>query len=273
MDKKLLITDLDDTLYDWAGFFVPAFYAMVDEIVAITGLDRDGLLREYRQTHQRLGTVEYPYATLKLPSIRQYFSGMDDAACKAALRPAFLRFNGIRDNNLRLFPGVEDTLSALDGRGIPVIGYTESSQENGFYRLERLGIAKYFQHVYTYQSRFQSGYAPSDKVMTVQTRKPDTAVLLRICEREQYAPAEVVYVGDSLVKDVYMGKMAGVTAVWANYPHEDNDYREKLTAITSWSQEDCEREARLSRHLSEGVIQPDYIIHSFPEILPVVFRG
>ena len=48
MDKKLLITDLDDTLYDWAGFFVPAFYAMVDEIVAITGLDRDGLLREYR---------------------------------------------------------------------------------------------------------------------------------------------------------------------------------------------------------------------------------
>lgn len=29
---KLLITDLDDTLYSWIGFFIPAFYEMVDEL-------------------------------------------------------------------------------------------------------------------------------------------------------------------------------------------------------------------------------------------------
>ena len=29
---KLLVTDLDDTLYSWLGFFVPAFYAMAEEI-------------------------------------------------------------------------------------------------------------------------------------------------------------------------------------------------------------------------------------------------
>ena len=168
---------------------------------------------------------------------------------------------------------LEETLQTLRARGVPVIGYTESSQENGFYRLERLGVSGYFQHVYTYHSRFQSGYAPSDKVMTVQTRKPDTAVLLRICERERYAPGEVVYVGDSLVKDVYMGKMAGATAVWANYPRESNDYHEKLAAITSWTEEDMAREERLSRHLSEGAVRPDYVIHSFPEILPIVLGG
>lgn len=273
MEKKLLITDLDDTLYDWTGFFVPAFYAMVDEIVALTGLNRARLLHEYRETHQRLGTVEYPYATLKLPSIRRHFAQLDDVARKEALRPAFLRFNAIRDGSLRLFPGVEETLQTLRARGVPVIGYTESSQENGFYRLERLGVSGYFQHVYTYHSRFRSGYAPSDKVMTVQTRKPDTAVLLRICERERHAPGEVVYVGDSLVKDVYMGKMAGATAVWANYPRESNDYHEKLAAITSWTEEDMAREERLSRHLSEGAVRPDHVIHSFPEILPIVLGG
>lgn len=36
---KLLISDLDDTLYDWTGFFVPAFYAMADEIARMTGID------------------------------------------------------------------------------------------------------------------------------------------------------------------------------------------------------------------------------------------
>ena len=42
--KKVLITDLDDTLYDWLGFFIPSFYAMVDELVSITGIDKEILL-------------------------------------------------------------------------------------------------------------------------------------------------------------------------------------------------------------------------------------
>ena len=70
MEKKLLITDLDDTLYDWTGFFVPAFYAMVDEIVALTGLDRARLLHEYRETHQRLGRARLKYGNVKMSYIR-----------------------------------------------------------------------------------------------------------------------------------------------------------------------------------------------------------
>ena len=45
---KLLISDLDDTLYDWTGFFVPAFYAMADEIARMTGIDEKKLLKEAR---------------------------------------------------------------------------------------------------------------------------------------------------------------------------------------------------------------------------------
>ena len=54
---KLLISDLDDTLYDWTGFFVPAFYAMADEIARMTGIDEKKLLNEYMAAHQRLGSV------------------------------------------------------------------------------------------------------------------------------------------------------------------------------------------------------------------------
>ena len=42
--KRLLITDLDDTLYDWLGFFIPSFYAMVDEVVKITGISKEILI-------------------------------------------------------------------------------------------------------------------------------------------------------------------------------------------------------------------------------------
>ena len=94
---KLLITDLDDTLYDWSGFFVPAFYAMAEEIAGITGIAMDQLLHEYREVHQSLGTVEFPYATLRLPSIRACFTGMETAQMKEAAKllefehAAFLR--------------------------------------------------------------------------------------------------------------------------------------------------------------------------------------
>lgn len=58
--KKLLITDLDDTLYDWLGYFIPSFYGMVDEIASITKINKDVLLKEFKSIHQSYGSVEYP---------------------------------------------------------------------------------------------------------------------------------------------------------------------------------------------------------------------
>ena len=182
---KLLITDLDDTLYDWSGFFVPAFYAMAEEIAGITGIAMDQLLHEYREVHRSLGTVEFPYATLRLPSIRACFTGMETAQMKEALRPAFKKFNGIRDSRLRLFPGVAETLEALAARGLTIIGYTESSQENGFYRLQKLGADGFFKRVYACESQFQSTYGSNEKVRTVRTKKPNVDVLLDICRKER----------------------------------------------------------------------------------------
>lgn len=270
---KLLITDLDDTLYDWSGFFVPAFYAMAEEIAGITGIAMDQLLHEYREVHQSLGTVEFPYATLRLPSIRACFTGMETAQMKEALRPAFKKFNGIRDSRLRLFPGVAETLEALAARGLTIIGYTESSQENGFYRLQKLGADGFFKRVYACESQFQSAYGSNEKVRTVRTKKPNVDVLLDICRKEGRTPAEVAYVGDSLTKDMYMAKKAGVTALWARYPREDTDYYEKLCAITSWTQEDFEREERLRRHMEQADLKPDYILTSFSQLPGILFPG
>lgn len=273
MMHKLLITDLDDTLYDWSGFFVPAFYAMAEEIAGITGIAMDQLLHEYREVHQSLGTVEFPYATLRLPSIRACFTGMETAQMKEALRPAFKKFNGIRDSRLRLFPGVAETLEALAARGPTIIGYTESSQENGFYRLQKLGADGFFKRVYACESQFQSAYGSNEKVRTVRTKKPNVDVLLDICRKEGRTPAEVAYVGDSLTKDMYMAKKAGVTALWARYPREDTDYYEKLCAITSWTQEDFEREERLRRHMEQADLKPDHILTSFSQLPGILFPG
>ena len=49
-------------------------------------------------------------------------------------------FNSVRESHLHLLPGVEEMLRALTEMGVTLIAYTESSKENGFYRLMKLGI-------------------------------------------------------------------------------------------------------------------------------------
>ena len=268
--KKLLITDLDDTLYDWIGFFIPSFYAMVDELVHITGIEKTCLLREYKEKHQYYGSVEYPFVTLKLPSILQKYSGLTENEIKIELGEAFHKFNSVRKQKLQLYSGVEDTLEQISKEGITIIGYTESSQENGYYRLKRLGISKYFKSLYVSKSKFESEYPLDKKIVTVDTKKPNKDVLLSICKNEKCLVDDAIYVGDSLTKDIYMAGMAGVTSVLADYAKEKNNYYQLLVDITSWSDEDFVMESKIRNEFIQSGMKPDYIIKEFKELLNIL---
>ena len=265
--KKILITDLDDTLYDWIGFFIPAFYGLVDEIASITGISKDVLLAEYKKKHQYYGSVEYPFVTLTLPSIQKKYSSLCDDEIKKVLNEAFHKFNSIRKQKLKLYEGVQDTLQKLKEHNISIVGFTESSPENGFYRLKRLGVSDYFSRVYTSTTKYQAPYPLDEKIRMVDTKKPDKKVLLEICQFEQCNPSEAIYIGDSLTKDIFMANSAGVTSILIQHPKEPNDYYQKLVDITSWTDEDFEREIRLKEECKEKNIHADYVINQFKDLL------
>lgn len=267
--KKLLITDLDDTLYDWLGFFIPSFYAMVEEVVNITGLSKQVLLREYKELHQYYGSVEYPFVTLKLPSILNKYEGKSESEIKCCLEEAFHKFNSVRKQKLRLYDGVKDTLKKLHQNGITIIGYTESSQENGFFRLERLGVTQYFKHVYAFDSRYETKYPISEKVKLLNTKKPNKEVLLNICDCENCPIEEAIYVGDSLTKDIYMAGLAGISSVLIKHPKDENNFYQLLVDITSWTEEDFEREAKIKNDFISSNMKPDYVINSFSGLLEI----
>ncbi len=268
--KKLLITDLDDTLYGWLDFFVPAFYAMAEEVSNITGVEMSKLIGEYREKHQFYKSVEFPYVSLKLPSVAERYKGMTEMEIKDALNEAFHKFNSIRKQRLQLFPNVEETLKELYNKGVTIIGYTESSQENGFYRLGRLGIQQYFKYVYVSDSMFKAQYPVSSKIRSISTKKPDKEILLKICAEEKCDLCDAVYVGDSLTKDMYMAKAAGVDSVWARLKVENNQYYQMLVDISSWTDEDFERERKLKEIWDNNNMNADYEINDFKSLLDIV---
>ena len=269
--KKLLVTDLDDTLYGWIDFFVPAFYAMAEEVANITGIDKAQLLCEYKERHQFYRSVEFPYVTLTLPSVVKKYRGCTQEEIKEILNEAFHRFNSVRKRELKLFPNVAETLKELHDRGVTIIGYTESSQENGFYRLGRLGIEEYFKFVYVSVSMYEAKYPVSPKITRITTKMPDTNFLAIICADENCEMCDVVYVGDSITKDMYMAHMAGVTAVWYKKSIKNEQYYSMLDDITSWSDADFERERQLKEIWERENMKPDYEISDFQALKDIVF--
>lgn len=91
-----------------------------------------------------------------------------------AFNPAFHPFNSVRNRELRLYPGVEHTLATLHETGIAVVGYTESTIANASFRLAKLRIDRFFDHLFVLDCS-----PVVDPVGVLQTRLPPWDLLSR----------------------------------------------------------------------------------------------
>ncbi len=271
---KLVITDLDDTLYSWIGFFVPAFYNMVQELSKILDISEEELLIEYKAVHQNAGSVEYPYATLNLPAIKKKFPEYSKEQIQEVLNPAFHSFNSVRKDKLQLYPNVNGFLEFLTLHNIAVVGYTESAEENGFYRLQKLNIDQYFKKLYVSDSQYvrPNNIPSSSKTQIVHGKKPNPDLLQQICDNENISLNEAIYIGDSLTKDIFMAKQAGILSVWLNYAIDNGDLYKKLVAISHWSEEDFIREKQIKEQWINSGLSPDFTIKSFSEVIEIISK-
>jgi len=278
---RLLITDLDNTLYDWVSFFAKAFEAMAEQLTVLLGVDRQELFEEFKAVHRKYGDSEVPFAVRDLPSVRRRF-GDSWKEIKVRLDPALHAFNSARKRELRLYESVENTLEQLAGRGIPIIGYTEALPGNAFYRLERLGIRRFFRRLYALEPAMELPLdsdrepfpIPEGFIETVprSERKPNPALLVDICSREGVSLQDAWYIGDSLSRDMLMARQAGVTAVWAEYgTRYDHNLWATLVKITHWTDEDVARDAELRSQAR--AVQVDFTLHAFSDLLPLVERS
>lgn len=281
-EVELLVLDLDNTLYDWFSFFVPSFYAMIEVAASRLGCSQRELLAQARAVHQRHHDIEHPFALLETEAAQELIrsSSVEDAVEK--LDPAFHAFNRERIRTLQLYPGVRETLEAVQRLRIDIVAYSEGKKHSVMDRLRRLEIDHYFSRVFCRKSseslhpnpeRAQEIAAsyPKEKLceLPVESKKPDPQVLHEICAQQNCRPEQAAYVGDSLARDILMAQDAGVLAIWASYGDlSKRQGYEKLVAISHWTEEDVRRARELGR-LAKDVV-PDAIIDTFSELLEVI---
>ena len=265
---SLLVFDADDTLYHWLSYYVPSFYEMAEEVSRLTGIPMLKLLIEYKAVHTALKNVEFPYATLRLPSVLAWYGKTPDQGLKDALAPAFLAFDKKRTETLCPFAGVKETLKRIKAMGIPMVIYTDAAPENARHRFEELGISQYFHRFYTRKRPYHTIADQYENTVLLSEAKPSPDNLRFICHSEGVKAEETMMVGDNIAKDIYMAHLAGTKSAWCVYGRRDcADLYQKLVAITNWTEEDFAHDRAQKQAVADLGITPTYTLENFSDLL------
>lgn len=282
---KVVIADLDDTVYDWSSFYIPSFLAMVEEIHRITGVDIETLKRSFKRVHEKHRTTEYAFAIQELDALGKIDHGLSVEQRLEKYQSAIVAFRRSRKQTLHLFPSVRETLATLKGSGIPVVAASDSMMSYVSRRLRQLDVDPLFEAICAPTDHGLPEGLSADTVRKAKeidvlgrtqhievprsVRKPDVRFIAPILARFGIGPADSLIVGDSLSRDVLLAKRTGAVDVWAEYGQRRDEatYRE-LLKITYWTDAEVEEETALKAEV--GDTPPSYSINAFSEILEIL---
>jgi len=258
---NLLITDLDNTLFDWVSVWHQSFDSMLTKLVEESGVDRGQLINEFKVIHEQYGTSEYAFSIEQLPSLKQRFPG-DDLVHRFS--NAIKAYGETRERALALYPEVEETLQRIKDKGALIVGYTESMAFYANFRVRFLGLDRILDFLYsppdhalpagvtresirTKPPEFYQLRRTIERHLPPEEKKPNPQLLLDIVREVGATPDQALYVGDSLMKDVLMAQRASIIDVWAKYGlAQHRPEYELLRRVTHWTKEDVEKEKALS---------------------------
>lgn len=273
---KVIITDLDNTLYDWFVPWYKSFKVFVEEVTKNTSINEIKLLEDIKKIHEKHGTSEYSFDFLVKELIILEKDYPHDSEQLNSLRHKFYK---TKKNYLKLYPGVLDTLILLKSKECYIVGFTESMEFYSKDRVKKLGLDGILDFLYSPEDHdiprdFERYYDKSYyglkstiyKKLPLNHKKPDVKVIEDILETidPKIKLDEVLYIGDSLTKDIVMAQEANVNDVYAEYgvSNHKNEY-DLLKKVTHWTDEEVEKE----KSIKKEHIEPSYVLHaSFSEI-------
>lgn len=224
---RLLIADLDNTLYNWVDYFAPAFRAMVHVLAGHLQTTEDELVDQFKQIYAEYQTTEYPFTVQLLPAV----SRLSDAQQAALVQLALTVFGGSRRKRLRPYPGVRETLSWAKASGVAIAVVTSAPCHVVAPKLNQLGLLSLTSLVVAWD-----GFdVPADLITYDKMRNSPVRARVRTATlpRESFAPKKDAYrvamyemgadasstavVGDSLRTDIAPAMDLNLPAYWARY--------------------------------------------------------
>lgn len=219
-EVRLLVVDVDHTLFDWLRAWALTYRTLLDGVRQLTGVAPETMLDELGAWHRAAGSPEPPDPLVHLPSLARWHHG--SRSRQQALTQVWHRAVAHGDAASRTYAGVPDVLARMRRAGTAVVACSETAPDIVLRRLRRIGVIDGIDALAVPRPTPVASPIP---LIVTGSEKPDARVLHRICEALKVLPHHTTCVGDHLHKDVGMAQAAGVHDVWARYgtgrdPHD-----------------------------------------------------
>ncbi len=254
MPIRLVVTDMDNTLYSWVNYIVPAVEAMVEAVCRATGYPKIRVVQSLKKVYEHYESNEYPFALQESSLFRDFpdFGSFD----QLVIRPAREAFSQARRRYLEPFPGVVSTLQELKSRGVMVAALTDAPRNPAEQRARLMKLDEHLDALYTLpgfdfpadergtalvsrvilQKAERGEYRPKCRVEELprEWEKPDERGLRKILSDFGVAPEETLVIGDSLKKDIAVARRVGAVDAFAEYgTYYSREYRERLDIVSA----------------------------------------
>ena len=278
---KLLITDLDDTIWDWVSMWYNSFLPYFTDIKEISGIKEEVLINSFKKLHQKYHSSEVSFAYNELDGLKKKDKKNIEQKKNKNNRSIIHNYYHNKKHNLNLYPNVLSTLLTIKNKKTLIVGFTESNSFFTQYRIKTLNIDGLFDSIYTPEDvgmpkrvkRFyEKGYwdlkDTKIRILPKKTKKPNPEILLNIAKDYMVPLNEIVYIGDKLDRDIYMAKSANITNIHAAYGNKINiEAYSLLRRVTHWTKSEVEREIQFNKNINNKNIEPDYTIKDFKDLL------
>lgn len=277
--ERILLSDVDNTLFSWVDFFAPCFRALVHAVSRESKIPEQTLYEEFQITFKQEGSVEYKRAIQDNLAIQTLSPDEQERMVDLGAKV----FSIAMRKHLKPYEGVKDTLEGLRRDGVRIVAVTNSGALQAVDRVRRLGLARYldglvaWDHDVAQIADTQKDYQEALRARTNRSGLGWTITL----SREQLKPSPAAYqlaldrigvperdvwvIGDSLEKDLLSTSGIGASSVWAKYGHGFNQENfDTLLRITHWSA------AKIERTYDTSTLQPDFVVSTFSEITDLI---
>ena len=281
--RTVVLLDVDNTLYDWLGFFGPAMRGLCVRLSELSGVSVGQLYDDFRTVFAGHGTVEYTFAVQELQCLRARHPASSRVELVHRYRDAIDMYASRRRSYLHAYPRVREGLQLLREAGVRTYAVSDARRFHVSMRLKQLGILPLLSGVCAVADHAEADLdeltrirrhdereydirSAHDLILPAGLRKPAKDVVEWVMAQVGVNRDDVIYVGDSLIKDVPMAQAAGVTDCWAAYGvmYAGSDVQ-TLLRITNWTAHEVQR-FLLSKPADLG-LKPSFVATSFDDVV------
>lgn len=252
---NFIVTDLDDTIWDWLRMWYESFDPYIKRISTRFNVDISALKSDFKAIHQKYGSSEASFIHQELTCLSQEQKNEFGKSFNNE-RSILHEYYSAKKNNLFLYRGVKETLKKLKEKGVVIVGFTESKAFFTKYRIKHLELDGLIDYIYApidtgvpesvyrhYSEDFWEPNVTEMRYLSRDVRKPAPEILEIILRDFKAKKENTIYIGDKLDKDVSMANEADIDSVYAKYGHQiDTEKYQLLRDVTHWTDEDVKRE-------------------------------